>query len=373
MATGDVMKTSRIAAAGLCASLALGPAIANADVVLEWNAIMVAVVADQPPPNMNRLAAITQLAVFEAVRAAAGDHPSHPGTIDRSPGVSADAAAIGAAHGVLRHYFPDRAAFLDAARARSLSTIPDGSAKVGGITIGESAAARTIAARANDGSEPPESYVPSSSNSGEWQLTSDCPATGGFFLHWRNVTPFALRRADQFRSDLPPALTSSRYTRDYKEVKEVGGRDSTERPQDRANVVQALCRTGRCGALEPDCESARGGAPPLSGGERPHVRAAEHGLERCRRRRDGHEVSLQVLASGDRDCRRREDGNDRTDADTSFVPFIPGAVFPQLSLRPCEHELRRTRSAGAHLRPAGTFHRRGQSSRTGHRSSGTRG
>ena len=165
-----------------------------------------------------------------------GDHPARrlrsgqcgdgehtpPGHYHWLPGVSVDAAAIVAAHGVLRHYFPDRAAVLDAARTRSLGRIPDGPLKVGGITIGEAAAARTIAARANDGSEPPESYLPSSSNSGEWQLTSDCPATGGVFLHWRNVTPFALRRADQFRSDPPPALTGSRYTRDYKEVKEVG-------------------------------------------------------------------------------------------------------------------------------------------------------
>ena len=101
-----------------------------------------------------------------------------------------------------------------------------------------------IAARENDGSEPPEFYVPSSSNPGEWQLTADCPPAGGVFLHWRNVKPFALRRADQFRSDPPPALTSSRYTRDYKEVKEVGGRDSTERPQDRANVVRLYAAVG---------------------------------------------------------------------------------------------------------------------------------
>ena len=123
---------------------------------------------------------------------------------------------------MLRHYFPDRAAVLDAAQIRSLGRNSDGPVKAGGITIGETAAARAIAARANDGSEPPEFYLPSSSNSGEWQLTPDCPPTGGAFLHWRNVTPFALRRADQFRSEPPPPLTGSRYTRDYKEIQEVG-------------------------------------------------------------------------------------------------------------------------------------------------------
>ena len=98
---------------------------------------------------MNRYAAIAQLAVFDAVNGVAG--------------ASADAAAIAAAHGVLRHYFPERAAFLDAERVRSLGKVADGPAKAGGITVGEAAAARSIAARENDGSEPPEFYLPSSS------------------------------------------------------------------------------------------------------------------------------------------------------------------------------------------------------------------
>ena len=39
----------------------------------------------------------------------------------------------------------------------------DGPAKAGGITTGGTAAARMIAARENDGSEPPEFHLPSSS------------------------------------------------------------------------------------------------------------------------------------------------------------------------------------------------------------------
>ena len=105
------MRTPRIAVAGLCTAMVSSPAIANGDVVLEWNAIMVAVVAEQPPPHMNRFAAITQLAVFDAVNAVTGGHRPHLGTIAPAPKASADAAAIAAAHGVLRHYFPERAAF----------------------------------------------------------------------------------------------------------------------------------------------------------------------------------------------------------------------------------------------------------------------
>jgi hypothetical protein len=138
------MKIQRIAAAALCAGLMSSPSIARADVVLDWNEIMVAVVADQPPTQMNRIAAITHLAIFEAVNAVTGDRKSYVGTVNPSPGVSADAAAIAAAHVVLRHYLPDRAASLDTARMRSLSRIPDGPAKAGGVSVGETAAARIL-------------------------------------------------------------------------------------------------------------------------------------------------------------------------------------------------------------------------------------
>lgn len=232
--------------AKLYAMLTFNPMLAQADAIFEWNAIMVEQVLDQPPPDQNRFAAITQLAVFEAVNAVTGEYRPYleahrersPGRVTAMPGASADAAAVSAAHRVLRTYFPERADVLDAARVTSLARIPDGPAKDGGIAVGEAAAKAMIAARTNDGSTPPESYLPASSNAGEWQPTPDCPPTGGLFLHWRNVKPFAMRRADQFRSDPPPLLTSDRYTRSFKEVKEVGVRDTTERPQDRADVVR---------------------------------------------------------------------------------------------------------------------------------------
>ena len=51
------------------AMLLLGPAIAAADVVLDWNRIMLSTIAGQNPFAQARFAAITQLAVFEAVNA----------------------------------------------------------------------------------------------------------------------------------------------------------------------------------------------------------------------------------------------------------------------------------------------------------------
>jgi hypothetical protein len=238
------MRNRKALAAVLYAALAFSPAAANADAVSDWNGILVEIIKEQPPPFMNRFAAIMHLAVFEGVNAVTGDYDSYLGTIPAAPGASAEAAAVAAAHGVLRSYFPNQAASLDAARDSSLAKIPNGPAKDAGIATGEMAAAEMVAKRANDGSEPIEFYQPTSSEPGEWQLTPDCPPSGGVFSHWSKVKPFVIRRADQFRADPPPALTSRKYARAYKEVKDVGGADSSERSEEMADIVQLYAAVG---------------------------------------------------------------------------------------------------------------------------------
>src|SRR4029453_11209137 len=127
-----------------------GTAVGGADVVLDWNTIMMGTLATQNPFAQARFAAITETAVFEAVNAITGDDDPYLGTVTAPPGASAEAAAAAAAHGVLTNYFP--AASLDAALVTSLAAIPDGQAKDDGVAVGEAAAAAMIADRTNDGS-----------------------------------------------------------------------------------------------------------------------------------------------------------------------------------------------------------------------------
>ena len=96
----------------------------RADVILDWNAIMQSTVSGQAPFPQARFAAITQLAVFEAVNAIKKEHQPYLGTITAPAEASAEAAAVAAAHAVLKNYFPASAAALAAARAMSLATIP---------------------------------------------------------------------------------------------------------------------------------------------------------------------------------------------------------------------------------------------------------
>ena len=218
-------------------------AASGGDPVLEWNSIMVTTTATQNPFFQARFAAITQLAVFEAVNAIDKEYEPYLGTISAPSGASRDAAAVAAAHAVLENYFPGDAAALDGAYAASLAGIRNGSAKQDGIAVGEAAAAALIALRAGDGSAPPQFYLPTSSAAGEWQLTPGCPAAGGILLQWGNLRPFAIESTSQFRSAPEPALTSRRYARSYNEVMRVGSVDSAFRPQDRADVARFYAAT----------------------------------------------------------------------------------------------------------------------------------
>ncbi len=224
------------------------PFVARADVVLDWNAIAVQTLMGQgqSPFAQARFMAITQLAVFNAVNAVTTDYEPYLGTIVAPAGASVEAAAVAAAYAVLKNYFP-AAPGLDAAYAASLAAIPDGSSKADGITTGQMAAAQMIAARVGDGSSPPQFYLPTSTGPGLWQLTPSCPAAGGTFFQWQNMTPFGVPSPAgsqawiaQFAPGPPPSLTSRRYVRDYDEVKRVGSLTSSvsDRPQDRADVAR---------------------------------------------------------------------------------------------------------------------------------------
>jgi hypothetical protein len=154
------------------ACLVCSAAVARADAVTDWNAIMQATVT-APPSNpffQARSAAIVQLAVFEAVNAVVGDYEPYLGLTEAPAGASPEAAAIAAAHGTLVALRPDRAADLDALYTASLAAIPNGPAKDAGIASGEDAAAAMLLLRANDGWNAVVPYTPGT-DPGDWRPT----------------------------------------------------------------------------------------------------------------------------------------------------------------------------------------------------------
>jgi membrane-associated phospholipid phosphatase len=306
------------------------PAAAQAgtDTVLEWNAIMVTTVGGQNPFAQARFAAITQLAVFEAVNSITGEYDSYLEPIDAPVGSSAEAAAAKAAHDVLVAYFPAAAPSLDAALTSSLASIPDGASKDDGVAVGAAAAVELVALRAADGSSPPAFYQPTSTEPGQWRTTPTCPAAGGILFHWQNLQPFGVESTSQFRSDPPPSLTSRQYAKDYAELLAVGSSDSAARPADRADVARLYAVLLAVGTWNP---VARALASEHPGSLTDHARAlALLNLSMS----DGLATVMETkyhytfwrpetaIRAGD------TDGNDRTVARADFAPFIATPCFP---------------------------------------------
>jgi hypothetical protein len=240
------MRTIIGLAAAACGTLLWSVAPAGErppDTVLEWNAIMLETTTGQNPFFQARFAAITQVAVFEAVNAIEQDYDPYLGTVRAPRTASADAAAAVAAHDVLKNYFPANAATLDAALAVSLARVRNLSSKLQGIEVGAGAARAMIELRTDDGSAPPEFHLPASTAPGEWQPTPGCPPAGGILKQWSHLQPFAIVTTDQFRLPSPPALTSKRYARDLGEVQRLGSVDSPYRPQDRSDVARFYAAT----------------------------------------------------------------------------------------------------------------------------------
>jgi hypothetical protein len=86
----------RFSAALACLVL-LSTTIARADVVTDWNAVMLTTIGSQNPFAQARAAAMMQIAVFEAVNAITKRYTPYLGTIDAPRGASPEAAAVAAA------------------------------------------------------------------------------------------------------------------------------------------------------------------------------------------------------------------------------------------------------------------------------------
>lgn len=327
-AGGGVAGRSVWMSAVLLIWLVSAPAAARADVVLDWNAIAARTMLGQNPFNQARLMAITQLAVFEAVNAVTGEYePYLTDPIAAQAVTSPEAAAIAAAYKVLKAFFPANA-LIDTDRANSLAAIPDGLAKTSGIALGEAVGDAMVTLRASDGSAPPAFFVPSSTLAGDWQLTPGCPASGGQFYHWMDVTPFGIESPSDFLLPAPPALSSNQYAKDYLEVKTVGAANSTVRPADRTDVARLYAATSPSFALSAATRQIAA-AKGLSLTENARALAlimmgANDALIASFYNKYQHNFWRPVTAirAG------AVDGNDKTDGDATWVPLITTPCFP---------------------------------------------
>jgi PAP2 superfamily len=233
-------KTSRsVPAAMIGAWVAVGaapPACAN--VITDWDEKGVAIVTPMPPYDAQRVMAMVHAAMFDAVNSIEQRYRPYLVQLPATPNTSKEAAAAAAAATVLASIDPKTAADMKAGIAAYLASIPDGAAKSDGVKLGEMVAARVLEARANDGSNAPDSYRPRTT-AGVYVPT---PITAASV--WPNVKPFAITTPSQFRPQPPISLTSKDWATDYNELKDYGGKTSAKRSPQQTETARFWLMVG---------------------------------------------------------------------------------------------------------------------------------
>ncbi|MEP6648873.1 MAG: vanadium-dependent haloperoxidase [Lapillicoccus sp.] len=208
--------------------------------VLDWNEVAgrAALAACQAPfdnpLHESRSYTMASLAVHDALNAIDRRSESYGATFHAPGRASVDAAIAAAEHDALVAGFkaatgpfadcaPAGIAIIEDFYAKTVAAIPDGATKDAGLRTGQRAAAAIIQMRAHDNSDLTlfDFGYDHGTAPGQYQLTPGY--TFAYAEHWAKVTPFSLRRAAQFRSSPPLALTSTHYARDLNEVKDYGG------------------------------------------------------------------------------------------------------------------------------------------------------
>jgi len=212
------------------------PSTLGGNAVTRWNTIATAaVLVDPGRVRDSRTMAMVHGAIHDAVNAI--DRRYEPYTSDASaPGASVNAAVAAAAHDVLVVLSPSRVAITDAEYAAALAEIPDGAAKVAGISIGQQCAAETLNRRATDGLADAALpvYVPSGAP-GDYDFTP--PFNFALFPGWGRLAPWGIDLRNH-RVPGPDPLHSLRYALDFNYLKAIGSLNSPWRTADQTEIAR---------------------------------------------------------------------------------------------------------------------------------------
>jgi hypothetical protein len=222
--------------AAVVLTTAAPPAFAN--VITDWDEK--AVLAVTPMAALNgtspytaiRLLAMVHTAMFDTVNSIERRSQPYLVQLPADPTTSRDAAAAAAAATVLATIDGKTAGDMKRALAAYLASIPDGAPKSDGINLGESVAAKLLEARAHDGSGAPDAYRPRTLP-GVYVPTAITLSS-----MWPDMKPFAMTTGSQFRPAPPIPLDSGEWARDYNEIKDYGGHNSTKRTSQQTETAR---------------------------------------------------------------------------------------------------------------------------------------
>src|SRR5262249_1172894 len=248
-----------IAAMATLSGLAFAQSTPNA--VVQWNETTMNVIDanGQNPVQSTRTLAMVHGAVHDALNAINRRNAAYNFVGSGESGASPDAAVAAAAHTVLVGIIGSfgtpaqkgaALALVEQAYAASLAKVSDGPARNKGVMVGRAAGAAMLTARKGGrgprgGPCPPGTgprhgrAAPHAADRGPGEgrphpnpppptppIANPDAARGyspSVLPGWGNVTPFTLLSSSQYWLPGPPALTSTTYTRDFNEIKAVGG------------------------------------------------------------------------------------------------------------------------------------------------------
>jgi len=198
----------------------------HADIVTDWNDTTINLVSEaiKAPPPANRVMALVQTSVYEAVNAITQKYSPSDIAVDASSNASIDAAVASATKRVLDSFIPKSKNEIDKAYSVALEKIADNQSRVEGIDVGRRAADAVLLSRADDQVGVAESYRPETTPG--TYVPTVIPVASTWIV---NRLPWALSSVDQLRPEAPPALTSERWAQDYNEIKAIGAVDSKTR------------------------------------------------------------------------------------------------------------------------------------------------
>ena len=314
----------------IAASMAMGMATAQADIVTDWNvkANDILVAGRVGPPPANRALAMAHVAAFDAVNAITGRYPASGRVeLEASPAASVDAAVAAAMRGILGKLFAPLQAEVDAAYQGSIASVPDGVAKNSGIALGERAAVAVLALRGGDGAIAPDNYRPFT------QPGLYVPTTSPAVPHWGQRKPWVLSSGNQVRPGAPPTLGSAVWARDYNEVKALGGKISSQRSAAQTEIARFWEATqpviyyplARAVALQPGREVTQNARLLATVGM-----AMDDALLAVFDAKYAYNYWRPVTAIRNGD----QDGNDATERDPTWAPLIDTPMHPEY---PCAH------------------------------------
>jgi Domain of unknown function (DUF4114)/Bacterial Ig-like domain/PAP2 superfamily len=305
------------------------------DAVITWNKIALnAIQTDKTaPPAAERILAIVETAVYDAVNDIARVYKPYHVDKTASVGASQAAAAAEAAWRVLTELFPNQKATFDAALATSLAAIADSQSKTDGVAFGKDVAEAMLLWRSTDGSTAVVPYTPDPNKTpGKWQPTP--PAFGAAVLpQWGKLTPFIVADPDSYTPAPPPALTSDLYATEYNEVKDLGSLNSQTRTADQTQIAKFWADGG--GTYTPPGHwnqiaasvAVNNGNTLLENARlfgTLNVALADAGIC-CWNTKYKYDFwrPITAIQAGDKD------GNDKTTVDPTWAPLLTTPAFPE--------------------------------------------